>query len=327
MILILSEHSDISTNKVCDWLSYYKAKFIRINSGSNSFNIFGNISFIESELKFELIINGKSYNLDEITCIWCRRGYIHFEFPSTNDINYSNSEILDTINKHLNNEINTLKHFFEQLIEEKMHINNMNHYNSNKLIALRTAQKTGLNIPETLITQSSKDLKTFIKKHNEVITKDIQDILTYFGEEYHFGHSTQDVSIKDIKTKSFFYSLFQNKINRKYELRIFYLLGKFYVHATIPPHNNFKTDIRSTSSENRHIPFDLPAKIKSKLTSFMNKMNLQSGSIDMIVDKNNDYYFLEVNPVGQFGYVSGYNNYYIEREIAKTLMNVKKVNK
>jgi ATP-GRASP peptide maturase of grasp-with-spasm system len=324
MLLILSEQIDVSTDKVCDWLNYYNAEYIRINTETNSFNIYGNISFVGSQLNFELILNEKSYNLDDISCIWCRRGHVHIEFPRVDDINFQDSDILETIEQHLKNETNTLVHFFEYLIEEKMHINNMDHYNSNKLIALRTAQKIGLKIPETLITQSAKVLKNFIKNQEKIITKDIQDVLSYYGMDYRFGHSTKGIALKDIKTESFFYSLFQKKIDRKYELRIFYWLGKFFTHATIPPQNETVTDIRNSSKQNRHIPFSLPEKIKIKLSNFMKTMNLQSGSIDMIVDKNNDYYFLEVNPVGQFGYVSGYNNYYIEREIAKTLMKCEK---
>ena len=61
--------------------------------------------------------------------------------------------------------------------------------------------------------------------------------------------------------------------------------------------------------------------IKEKITDFMLDKKLESGSIDVMVDKNNDYWFLEVNPVGQFDFLSGENNFYIEREIAKTLIN------
>ncbi|MDR2834798.1 MAG: grasp-with-spasm system ATP-grasp peptide maturase [Bacteroidales bacterium] len=323
MILILSEHLDVSTDKVCDWLSYYKADFIRTNDETNNYNIFGNINFEKDKLNFELKLNDKTYNLNEITCIWCRRGHLNVKFPNIQDLNFQEPEIVETISKHLANETNTLKCFFEYLINEKMHINNPNQYNSNKLIALRTAQKAGLKIPETLVTQNANDLKKIFNKHHSVITKNIQDVLTFSNENYHFGHSTQDVEIKDIKTKTFFYSLFQKKIERKYELRIFFLLGKFFAHATLSPQNQATTDIRGTSGRNKITAFNLPEKIKVKLISFMKKMNLESGSIDMIVDKNDDYYFLEVNPVGQFGYVSGYNNYYIEREIAKTLINFK----
>jgi D-alanine-D-alanine ligase-like ATP-grasp enzyme len=51
----------------------------------------------------------------------------------------------------------------------------------------------------------------------------------------------------------------------------------------------------------------------------MNKLDLNCGSIDMIVTPKNEYVFLEVNPVGQFGMVSYPCNYNLEKKIAEYL--------
>lgn len=51
----------------------------------------------------------------------------------------------------------------------------------------------------------------------------------------------------------------------------------------------------------------------------MTKVEMNSGSIDMIVTLNNNYVFLEVNPVGQFWQVSYLCNYYLEKKIAHYL--------
>ena len=48
----------------------------------------------------------------------------------------------------------------------------------------------------------------------------------------------------------------------------------------------------------------------------MKSVSLDSGSIDMIVDSNDQYCFLEVNPVGQFEWVGTWSNNYIEKHIA-----------
>lgn len=50
----------------------------------------------------------------------------------------------------------------------------------------------------------------------------------------------------------------------------------------------------------------------------MTALDLNSGSIDFIKSGNN-YYFLEVNPIGQFGNVSTDCNYSLERKIAEFL--------
>ena len=205
MILILSEHDDVSTDKVCLWLNYYKAKYIRINTYINHYDIFGNVKFENEKLHFELIINEKTYNLDEITVIWCRRGYINFTYPTIEDQNYDGN-IYEKVKKHLNNETATLESFFEFLIEQKFHINNKNHYNSNKLIALYLAQKHGLKIPDTLITRNAAEIQNFLKTEKQIITKNIQDVLNVKNKEFLMGQATSEVFEKDIKNEQNIYS-------------------------------------------------------------------------------------------------------------------------
>ena len=69
----------------------------------------------------------------------------------------------------------------------------------------------------------------------------------------------------------------------------------------------------------RKVPYKLPKSEEKKLIALMEELDLNTGSIDIIVDINNNYIFLEVNPVGQFGMTSVPCNYYLERKIAKTL--------
>lgn len=56
----------------------------------------------------------------------------------------------------------------------------------------------------------------------------------------------------------------------------------------------------------------------------MNSLDLDSGSIDMIVDSSLTYYFLEVNPIGQFEMVSMPCNYNLEKLIAEELITYEK---
>jgi pyruvate carboxylase len=68
------------------------------------------------------------------------------------------------------------------------------------------------------------------------------------------------------------------------------------------------------------VPYKLPDNVEEMILKLMKKMGYNSGSVDFIVDKQFNHYFLEVNPVGQFGMVSYPCNYFIEKEIAKDLM-------
>ena len=57
----------------------------------------------------------------------------------------------------------------------------------------------------------------------------------------------------------------------------------------------------------------------------MSCLGLDSGSIDMVVTKEGDFVFLEVNPVGQFNQVSKPCNYFLEKEISKYFTNDKEL--
>jgi pyruvate carboxylase len=100
------------------------------------------------------------------------------------------------------------------------------------------------------------------------------------------------------------------------------LKKKFYTMAIFSQlDRQTSTDFRKYNKQkpNRNVPYLLPKNIKNKIIKLMENCNLNTGSIDMIVDKDDNYIFLEINPVGQFGMVSIPCNYFLEREIALEL--------
>lgn len=61
--------------------------------------------------------------------------------------------------------------------------------------------------------------------------------------------------------------------------------------------------------------------IQAKVKRLMDGLNLISGSLDFIVGKDGVTYFLEVNPNGQYDWVSQYGGYDLHKEIAQFLMH------
>ena len=61
--------------------------------------------------------------------------------------------------------------------------------------------------------------------------------------------------------------------------------------------------------------------IAEKIRKFMNLVNMNSGSLDVILTPSGEYVFLEVNPVGQFWQVSYPCNYNLEKKVAEYLCN------
>ena len=120
----------------------------------------------------------------------------------------------------------------------------------------------------------------------------------------------------------FYPTLFQEKIQKWLDIRSFYLKGDFFSMA-IFSQDDEKTaiDFRDYNFENPNkiTPFLLPYAIKSKITRLFKKLRLDTGSIDLCLTKEHEFFFLEINPVGQYDMVSVPCNCYLDRELAKIL--------
>ncbi|WP_027379206.1 ATP-grasp domain-containing protein [Chryseobacterium daeguense] len=82
--------------------------------------------------------------------------------------------------------------------------------------------------------------------------------------------------------------------------------------------------IATAESPKRYTPFCLPEIIEKRIQLFFKIKNINTGSIDLMVDSKNIFYFLENNSQGQFHWVSFYCNYNIEKHIALDLIQNEK---
>lgn len=132
-----------------------------------------------------------------------------------------------------------------------------------------------------------------------------------------------DAADLEIGPDTFFPSLVQKKVKKKYEIRTFYFNGKFFSMAIFSQSNiSTSVDFRKYDEirPNRTVPFQLPRDIEKKLETLFEILRLNTGSIDLILDTDNNFVFLEINPVGQFGMVSKPCNFQIEKYIAQQLV-------
>ncbi|WP_313240665.1 grasp-with-spasm system ATP-grasp peptide maturase [Sphingobacterium multivorum] len=311
MVLIFSEQADYCTYQVIRWLKSFQVDYFRLNKEDDV--SVKKIDLLNNTMLFE--VNSKELDLSKINAVWYRRGFFNFDI--------SGFEIDNESIRALKEEAVCLNLFLmEYLIENKFCINNQFSSFNNKISTLLKAKNVGLNVPETYLTSFSTELP-----ESDLITKSIGAQLMINNLEA--GEVKMFYTEKvDIKEQQFFFpSLFQTEIIKKFELRIFYLLGSFYSMAILSQ-NNLQTSVDfrkyDLKNPNRTIPYKLPISIERKLGSLMQSLKLNSGSIDMIFDVNGEYIFLEVNPVGQFGMVSLPCNYYLEKNIALKLSSNEK---
>ncbi len=318
MVLIMSEYNDNSTVYVCQWLMYYKVPFVRIDLEDRFEIIKVEITNDNIDFVIKRISNDEIISIKDISTVWYRRG--NLELLKRN-INFeSKKRLSNAINNHYFHENQSLEYLFYTMMKDKPHIGTFDTRSLNKLEILYEASKLGIKIPVTFICNSKNELLES-QLEGEIVTKAISEGFRFRENDADYFNYTERINLENISTE-FHTSLFQEEIIKEADIRSFYLNGKFYSMAIISQNSEQTvTDFRKylVGEGNRSFPFKLPDELEKKLQRLMNKIRLNTGSIDLVFTKNGEFIFLEINPVGQFGMTSFPCNYFIEREIAKTL--------
>lgn len=323
MILIISSQHDQNVNEVIDWLDLYKKKYVRIYE--ETVIKLSYLSLDNNNVDFELECedNFISFKIkySNISSVWYRWGKFKINVPS---IDIALKEVLI---EYFNGEVKVVNYFIHKLLKLKRHINSYLDNNVSKLDMLLCAIKHNLIIPNTLISSDLSKLK-FFYKHNKggVISKAIEYSYINPEEGIDIGGYTSLVLDKNFKIANNFVfpSLLQKCIEKKFEVRTFYLNGDFYSTAIFSQNDTqTKIDFRNYNFDkmNRVVPYKLPYNIEEKLSNFCKELQINCGSFDIVVDINMEYIFLEINPIGQFQQVSKPCNYNLHYKIAQYLIN------
>lgn len=314
MILIVTEIEDPTTDVICKWLTFFNQKWLRIND--TDVVTISDFKLSNFQFDYTLKINSKSIRYSSIKSFYYRRGIINF---------YKSFNFETNLNFFLKEERFKLMEFVHYSFELKPSIGKFERTGPNKLKVLKLASELEILIPNTYITDNKTEL-TDLLKNEKLISKAIFEPINFSMKNFNYTNPTVRISNEDLKNieENFNFSLLQNEIKKEVEVRSFYLDGIFYSMAILSQ-NNEKTEVDyrnyDSSHPNRTIPIKLPLEIESKLNKLMNILNYNIGCIDLIFS-NSNYYFLEVNPVGQFGMISNPCGYNLEKIIAEKLINI-----
>lgn len=317
MVLIFSIENDTSTNKVVKKLLLEGVNFIRINRLSDFYK-----TEIEIDSYFTNILYDQVNLKKEISSVWYRREPIN-----DLEIGSGSNEFKKDANIILLNEIITLKKFCYEILKTKYWLSHPNTANLNELVVLQKASEVGLQIPKTAVIANKLKLKEFFKSNNaDIISKPAFEVRRLNENGIKYTSRTSCVSEKIINqiNDDFFPSLVQCQILKKFEVRTVFLENTFYSMAIMSQRDEkTKTDFRFYNLDfpNRYCAFQLPEEIEYKLKRLMEVLKLNFGSIDLVVDNYDNFVFLEVNPVGQFGMTSTPNNFGIEDHIVEIFRN------
>lgn len=287
--LIITDKYDQSTCDVIDWLRYYDKEHIILTDKTEY-----SLVKIDESGSYTVQINDCVLDSSEISSIWFRRGGLYLE--SIEIQNSPDESVSAAFCHYYNTASEVLSDFIQSSFFKQKHINNQKFQSVNKLLALQTAKDNGIKVPETIVTTKKSVLHEFMNSHKNIIMKDLTDGIGFRTTDWHIYAYTEMVTTElyNSLTNNFAPSLFQEMIDKKMEIRTFFLQGTFYSMAIFSQSNaQTSVDYRhyDRNRPNRRIPFNIPNEIENRLKSVLLQLNLNSASIDLIYSKQKEFVF------------------------------------
>lgn len=215
MIGLLSYNGDSNTNRLIEWLAYYKCDFVRVNIDDEDFrNIRVHIDRgrVATSLKLK---NGNWFNLSDFAYFYTR-GKCFKKFAKVKNTTAMPTAVF---NRYMQNEYDSLTKFFYAEVNRRSvgifytdaHI---------KLSQLALAIEVGLPVCTTLITNNRVDVQEQFGCVG-LITKAIEDNVGTIYRNRLVGQRVQRIDTYGIEDE-FFPSLFQPEVEKDFEVRTFY---------------------------------------------------------------------------------------------------------
>ena len=312
MILCITHSQDFYTiDLFFDYLLSKNIPFFRLNSDclnhQMKLNLYDDSFIITDE-------SGNQINSKDIKAVWHRKTW-SITVPEDLDENYRNIYL---------NEYESLKFNLFTALEDLPWINPLQAERKiefNKILQLKLAEKNGLVIPKTIFSNDEETVKEFFYQHchGKAIAKLHGTISKSMnGQEMVSTILFDENNLEQLSDIAFCPMIFQPYIEKDYELRIVYLNGEFFTGKI---NNKLHADWRIAQAEFFWEEYELPENIEENLALMMQEMGLVFGAIDMIKSTNGNYYFLEVNPQGEWGMLQKELNFPIAQRIADYLIN------
>ena len=183
---------------------------------------------------------------------------------------------------------------------------------------LAVAQQVGLRVPDTLVTNDPRHAAEFIEAHaGQVVHKAMTSPLNAFLDTRRWSEADRAV----LAQLPLAPTIFQEFIDGPRDIRATIVGPKVYAAAFESGASRAGIDSR-LDLDVPVIPYDLPGEIVAQLRALMARLGLILSTVDLKVSRDGSFYFLEVNPQGQFLYVEILTGQQISAAVAQLLVEI-----
>lgn len=269
-------------------LSYYRLNADDV--GQSRITVRISDGHVERRLQF----GTSAVDLERVSCVWYRRA-LHAQAPSS---------VSPQFQPFVNAE---LRHLYEGVIASA----NIRWVNpliatelaERKLFQLRCAREVGLRVPATVV---SDDVEALVELADAmpVICKPISQGLVRTGDGWFAVHTRQVRSseLRGATSATGVPALVQQLVPRGRDIRLT-LIGDEHFPVEVVTSANAPIDWRASPEDLSYRVCEVPTDVLQACRALLSRLQLVYGAFDFIRTDDGVWYFLEVNPAGEWAWL------------------------
>jgi hypothetical protein len=267
ILILCPSYSDVTTDEVVDWLDRFGAGWARLHGEGIDGRAAIRIEIHGEDESCRLHYDGVEIEPGRVSAVWHRgwlREWRHEGRQLVSDPSPFGARLQYDIRLHLTREGRRLSELLMSCFGDRPWLGSPEKASPNKPAVLRAAARAGLAVPATLITTESAALAEFAARHGEIISKPMADtvLLTGGGASHLLYTSVVPPELIAALPASFSATLFQERLAKRYEIRVFYLDGECHamaIFSQLDPGTAVDFRRYNDARPNRSVPYALDA--------------------------------------------------------------------
>lgn len=179
-----------------------------------------------------------------------------------------------------------------------------------KLLQHKLAVEIGFKVPETLYGNAPIEIRAFMRRHGGKIVYKPLHGASWRSENFTWMPFTNVVTEKTLVADHLLQAtpgIFQELLEKDYEIRVTMIGNRPFAAKILSQETaSGRLDWRKSYSDLRMEPMSLPDDVAERCREMLRKLGLVFGCFDFIVTPAGEWFFLEINEMGQFLFVEHY---------------------
>ncbi|MER6378346.1 hypothetical protein ABT255_61520 [Streptomyces mirabilis] len=189
---------------------------------------------------------------------------------------------------------------------------------SYKPLQLSVARRLGLSVPATLMTNDPRAVVEFRSQVGACVFKPFRSFPGGFLET----RAMDDDALSDLAALKYAPIIIQQKVAPASDIRVNVFGEDVYAARAVLSHPGAALDWRLDPAVHWQ-SCDLPKSLVDRILRLVSVLGLHYGCIDMRLTPDGEYYFLEINPAGQFLFIEIQTEQPLSLAMAKLLLDTR----